>query len=106
MFLEHNHMAGIYYIPVHYRQYQVRDQVSVVYYKEMVFLRCVHPVNALYQKNHVLSDVYIYFIHSMRLFAYKYRLIDRIRKNILCIYFKLQIRFVLVAFVKYNEFRY
>ena len=46
MFLEHNHMAGIYYIPVHYRQYQVRDQVSVVDYKEMVSLRCVHRVNA------------------------------------------------------------
>ena len=46
MFLEHNHMAGIYYIPVHYRQYQVRDQVNVVYCIEMASLRCVHRVNA------------------------------------------------------------
>ena len=46
MFLEHNHMAGIYYIPVHCRQYQVRDQVSVVCYKEMASLHCVHRVNA------------------------------------------------------------
>ena len=38
-------MAGIYYIPVHCRQYQVRGQVSVVGYKEMASLRCVHRVN-------------------------------------------------------------
>ena len=38
-------MAGIYYIPVHCRQYQVRGQVSVVGYKEMASLRYVHRVN-------------------------------------------------------------
>ena len=38
-------MAGICYIPVHYRQYQARDQVSVVDCREMASLRYVHHVN-------------------------------------------------------------